>query len=111
MRSRKINQQSHVKELEGARKTTGIHAEMQCVRLDVQIQKKRKGLEKHHGCIKQSYIVWSFSSCGMYHCHHPTASLNKRDTGSSQQRPWRGGEDKERRGKPGDFTISIVKIN
>lgn len=42
VRSRKINLQSHVEELERARTTTGIHAEMQCVRYDVQTQKKGK---------------------------------------------------------------------
>lgn len=110
MRSRKINLQIHVKELQRARTTTGIHAEMCCVRFDVHIPKKRK--ENHNGCIKQSYIVWSSTSpCAMCHCHHSTASLNKRDTGSSQQQPRRGGEDKEMRGKPGDSTTSIVEIN
>lgn len=106
VRSREMSLQSQIKELGRARTTTGIHVEMQCERPDAPIQKKRKGKKKksslwvHQAQLYSLVLYLRPVPCSPCWCHHPTASLNKRDTGSSHQ-PLGTGEGRRRQGERG----------
>lgn len=91
VRSQEVHLQSQVKELGRARTTTGIHVEMQHERLDAYIQKERKEeklpLWVHQAQLYSLVLYLHPGPCSPSWCHqhHPTAPLNKRDGGSSQQ--------------------------
>ena len=108
VRSRKISLQRQGKELGRAKTTKAIHVEMQHERFDAHIQKKRKGKGKKSSLWVHQAQLYSLVLClrpvprSPSHCyrHHPTASLNKRDGGSSHQ-PLGTRERRRRQGEEG----------